>query len=151
MKHARDIIRAIFDESHARQAENYSELFDGWRAIAGDDIASHSRIVDITDGTVLVEADHPGWLQMISLKERGFVITLQKKYPSLGIARLRVRTAANPASISGPDRLGPIDKTKLPPIAPNRSEIEELRDVDSDEYHEFKDLLERVRNLGDQK
>lgn len=38
-----------------------------WREIVGDEIASHSRAVDLTDGILVLEADHGAWRQELTM------------------------------------------------------------------------------------
>jgi predicted nucleic acid-binding Zn ribbon protein len=38
-----------------------------WREIVGDDIASHSRAVDLNDGVLVLEADHGAWRQELTM------------------------------------------------------------------------------------
>lgn len=142
MKEAKEIIKALFDEQHARQAQTYSSLFSGWSRIAGEDIASHSRIVDVKNGAVLVEVDHPGWLQMIRLRERRILTALRKRYAALAITRLKIHVAEEPHDVRADQASG----EPAPP--PNGEEVDDLRGKDSEEYREFQELLDRVKSLG---
>ena len=38
-----------------------------WREVVGDDIAGHSRAVDISDGVLVIEADHGVWRQELTM------------------------------------------------------------------------------------
>jgi predicted nucleic acid-binding Zn ribbon protein len=38
-----------------------------WREIVGDEIASHSRAVDLADGILVLEADHGAWRQELTM------------------------------------------------------------------------------------
>jgi len=38
-----------------------------WREIVGDDIATHSRAVDLADGVLVLEADHGAWRQEVTM------------------------------------------------------------------------------------
>lgn len=38
-----------------------------WPEIVGEDIAQHSRAVDISDGILVLEADHGAWRQELTL------------------------------------------------------------------------------------
>ena len=38
-----------------------------WREIVGDEIASHSRAVDLSDGILVLEADHGAWRQELTM------------------------------------------------------------------------------------
>ena len=38
-----------------------------WREIVGDEIAGHSRAVDLNDGILVLEADHGAWRQELTM------------------------------------------------------------------------------------
>jgi predicted nucleic acid-binding Zn ribbon protein len=38
-----------------------------WREIVGDEIAGHSRAVDLVDGVLVLEADHGAWRQELTM------------------------------------------------------------------------------------
>ena len=101
MKSARDLIAALFDEQTGVLADRYSSLFSGWRQIAGVDIAAHSAVKDLQNGALLIEVDHPGWVQMIRLKERSILMSIQKRYPELEIRVIKIFTLVNDLNDGG--------------------------------------------------
>lgn len=38
-----------------------------WRAVVGEDIAAHARAVDLTEGILVLEADHGAWRQEVAM------------------------------------------------------------------------------------
>ncbi len=50
---------------HDRMEERAALL--RWREIVGDEIASHSRAVDLVDGVLVLEADHGAWRQEVTM------------------------------------------------------------------------------------
>ena len=83
-----DIYKEFF--SHLlKEKENEVSIFSSWQRIAGDDIASHSRVADIRRGALIVEVDHPGWMQMLQIKSSEILQRLSAKYPNLGIRMLQ--------------------------------------------------------------
>ena len=38
-----------------------------WRQIVGEDIAAHSRAVDLSDGVLTIDADHGAWRQEVTM------------------------------------------------------------------------------------
>ena len=50
---------------HDRMEERSALL--KWREIVGDDIAGHSRAVDLNDGILVLEADHGAWRQELTM------------------------------------------------------------------------------------
>ncbi len=91
MDKAGNILRALLSDEQLEQAGLYSSFFGAWKDIAGDK-ASHSRIVDIVRNAVVIEVDHPGWLQLLKMEEKSILQTLQTRYPELEIRTLRFVT-----------------------------------------------------------
>lgn len=65
-------------------------LFSSWERLAGTDLASHTNLRDIEGDTLVIEVDHPGWAQMVSLKRKILLACVKKEYPGLGISRIRI-------------------------------------------------------------
>lgn len=90
----------FLDRHTADQAELYHTVFSAWEQIVGERIAAHSEVKDIDNGIVLVQVDHPGWIQMIQLRQTQFVQSLRRRYPDLNIRGLRLQLPwkAHPAA-----------------------------------------------------
>jgi hypothetical protein len=104
-------LRLFLDRDTAEQAELYQGFFSGWKNLVGERIAAHSRVKDLQNGIVIVEVDHPGWMQMIQIKQSQVVDILRKKYPALEIRGLRLqlpwkndRAAVSPGESRGAAR-----------------------------------------------
>lgn len=91
MRRAADILSRLLDRGTADNAELYGAFFKGWRRIAGEQIAAHSSVSDVRNGMVVVEADHPGWIQLIQLHQERILAELRREYPTLGIHGLRLQ------------------------------------------------------------
>ncbi len=133
MKKAADILHAILKDREADIARNWSSFFRGWEVIAGEDLAAHSSVKDVKQGAVLVEVDHPGWMQMLQLKKSGILREIKKRYPELEIRDVRCFLKSEK------------------PAAPRSQESGETKqnpepDENTEEYQEFKALLQRLRN-----
>jgi predicted nucleic acid-binding Zn ribbon protein len=50
---------------HDRMEERSALL--RWREIVGEEIAAHSRAVDLVDGVLVLEADHGAWRQELTM------------------------------------------------------------------------------------
>ena len=66
----------------------------------GKNMASHSRVIDLKNGILLVEADHPGWIQMLGNYKKYILKGFQMKIPELKIETLAFRLAGTNAEIS---------------------------------------------------
>ena len=60
-------------------------------------LAAHSRLVDVQNGILLVEVDHPGWLQMLQLRKAALLEAARRAAPrrQRGGHQGRARRAAN--------------------------------------------------------
>jgi hypothetical protein len=89
MKRAGEVLSTIFDERLMKKAQGYSRLFDFWAEAARQNgiaaAADHSRIRELDRGILLVEADHPGWIQILQTKERQILAAFHRAFPDQDI------------------------------------------------------------------
>ena len=55
------------------------------------EVAFHSKIWELEKGILYVEADHPGWVQILQTKQRDILLEVQKRYPELEVKRISLR------------------------------------------------------------
>jgi predicted nucleic acid-binding Zn ribbon protein len=100
MKKAGDLLSAIFDEKLMQKARDYSDLFSAWADITARQgiaaAAAHSRIVELERFVLLVEADHPGWIQLLQTKQRELLTAVQRRFPDLTITGISFRLSRMP-------------------------------------------------------
>ena len=92
MKKASELIEQVFLSIENKQPgeEKYISLFRSWETIAGTDIASHSIVKEIEDKTLIIEVDHPGWSQLLTIQKQTILRKIRKMFPELEILRIRV-------------------------------------------------------------
>ena len=73
-------------------------------------VAAHSRIRELERGVLLIEADHPGWIQILQTKQGELLFAVQKRYPQMDIRGITFRLSRAPFSPNGPE--GPATKTE---------------------------------------
>lgn len=66
------------------------DVYNSWSYIVGEQIASHSRLIDIKNNIAIIETDHNGWAQQILLKKKEILKKFKKKYSELAIKNLSV-------------------------------------------------------------
>jgi hypothetical protein len=85
-----------------QQAQGYSKLFYSWARITAKHgiaaSADHSRIRELERNVLLVEADHPGWIQILQTKSHKLLADLQIQFPDLGLTGISFRLSRNPAA-----------------------------------------------------
>jgi hypothetical protein len=146
MKRAGDLLSVFFDEKLLKKAKNYSNLFSSWTRITEKTgiaaSAGYSRLKEFERGVILIEADHPGWVQILRAEEQGLLRNAQRLFPELdirGISFMLSRnfpareTEAEPVSAGG-------EETELPQeTAPAKfNAYEKIED------QQFKDTLKRL-------
>ncbi len=90
MKKASELINAMIDDLMKNESQReVVSLFSSWKEIAGENEGAHSAIEEIENGIVIVNVDHPGWLQRLGLKKKNILVKLKKKYPELSIKNIR--------------------------------------------------------------
>ena len=116
MKKAAEIISDLFKDRFGPgfmdKARQNAGLFSSWNKIVAeawpasyglskDDIpaaASHSQIRELERGLLLIEADHPGWIQILQTKQRELLSAVQRKYPELNVRGIAFRLSRGPFS-----------------------------------------------------
>jgi len=85
------LLAAFFDEEKLRRGGRYAQFFESWKAVVGEHLASHSRVVDLEKGILIVEADHPGWIQLLQLRQTQALNALTMRFPDLPIRGIAFR------------------------------------------------------------
>ena len=93
MKSVGDLLRQLLRERGWTNGNPYDPLFSGWSGVAGS-LASHSRLIDIQNGILLVEVDHPGWLQVAQLRKDTLLTAARRAAPLAGIDGIRFRVGS---------------------------------------------------------
>jgi len=81
---------SIFTASKDPNGPEYGGMFGSWEKIAGQKLAQYSRIVDIENQSLLIEADHPAIIQLLQVKYREILGKIRRMYPQLQISDLRM-------------------------------------------------------------
>jgi hypothetical protein len=165
VKRAGELLSAFFNKNLVEKAQGYSDLFSSWEAITEktgiSSAASHSRIVELERAILLVEADHPGWIQILQTKQTHLLNTVIRRFPDLEIRGISFRLSRDPLSFS-PD-LQPGREEASPPRSvsfgpddldavvspPDISEADPGQDKPRDYFNriEDKDFLETLKRL----
>jgi hypothetical protein len=113
VKTAGELLAAFFDTNIREKAQNYSDLFSCWTLITEktgiSSAAAHSRIVELERAVLLVEADHPGWIQILQTRQAQLLKAVIRRFPDLEIRGISFRLSRDPAAVSAvsPKTAGP--------------------------------------------
>ncbi|MDR2484934.1 MAG: DUF721 domain-containing protein [Treponema sp.] len=113
MKKAGDLLSFFFDEKMLATAQGYAKVFTSWDSIVKvhkiPAALAHSRIVELERHVILIEADHPGWIQILQTKQREFLQEFQRRFPDFAITGISFRLSRNPLFAPGGS---PIEKVE---------------------------------------
>ena len=120
MRKAGEIITELFREKFGVEfmetARSTAGLFSSWTKIVAEvwsrternvergeeelpAAAVHSRIRELERGVLLVEADHPGWIQILQTKQAKLLLAVQRRYPDLDIRAIAFRLSREPFGV----------------------------------------------------
>jgi predicted nucleic acid-binding Zn ribbon protein len=91
MKKVGDLLREYLRERGWLGGNPYDQLFSQWHRIVGEPMAAHARLVDVRNGILIVEVDHPGWLQMFRLRQDALLEAARSAVPAVSLEGIRVR------------------------------------------------------------
>jgi hypothetical protein len=113
-----NILDFILSPVMVEEAIEYSKLYKAWNNIideaflnkrkAGDDetddfifdnmevnnrinaakLHDHSRVREIDKQKLIIETDHPGWIQILQFRQRQLLASAQRRFPSLEIKKI---------------------------------------------------------------
>jgi len=102
MKKAAEVLARLLDKGPAG-SNPFSSLFGGWQDIAGVSLAEHCRAYEVRHHSLLVEADHPGWMQLLLMQKKAILARIRQRFPQLELRDIKVRVSpgSRPASTPG--------------------------------------------------
>jgi hypothetical protein len=147
MKRAGELLASFFDRQTFGAARDYSDLFSSWPSIAGETLAAHSRIRELERSVLLVEADHPGWIQILQTVEKNLLDTLRRRFPDRHITGISFRLSREPPPLSSAlprtaRKKSAGEAVSEPPPAGSETPAEDLYARIEDEH--FREALKRL-------
>jgi hypothetical protein len=100
VKDVSSLLSAFFDEEKLKRGEQYQKFFSSWTAVVGSRLAAHSRVADVNKGFLIVEADHPGWIQLLQFRQSEILEDVAKRFPQLGLKGIAFRLREKPGEKS---------------------------------------------------
>jgi len=89
MRKVGDILKDYLRERGWLTSSPYAALFSDWAAVAGSNLAAHTRLIDVRNGVMIVEADHPGWLQVARMRKEALMSQARAAAPEAHIQDVR--------------------------------------------------------------
>jgi hypothetical protein len=164
MRKAGDIISGLFKqrfgEDFMENARLSAELFNSWEKTVcqvwprmedqkDEDIpaaAVHSRIKELEHGVLFVEADHPGWIQILQTRQAELLQAIQRRCPRLDIRGIAFRLSREPgqAAVRTTEFSVEAEKRDSPPEEA-KAAASRLTQRDEEFYSALNGLAESVR------
>jgi predicted nucleic acid-binding Zn ribbon protein len=91
VKSVGDLLKEYLRDKGWLSGNPYDPLFRDWNRLAGEVLGAHSRLLDVRDGFLQVEVDHPGWLQMGQLRKAAILDKARRLAPGARIEGIRFR------------------------------------------------------------
>ncbi|MDR1288612.1 MAG: DUF721 domain-containing protein [Treponema sp.] len=102
MRSAGELIPLILEKfvNRGNKDDDYPSVSPLWAAITEKSgipaAADHSRILDLYQGVLQVETDHPGWLQIFQLKQNVILADVRARFPRLTVTGIAFRLSRGP-------------------------------------------------------
>jgi len=103
IRKASDLLASILPAESLDKTNMWSEFFKSWKFIAGERFCVHAKPFDVRNGIVIVEADHPGWIQLMQFEQSRMLKKFQDNFPELklrGIAFKVRNEEAKPIAVN---------------------------------------------------
>lgn len=97
-KKASDILTRFFDEKLQNEISQFQSFRSSWKQLVGERMADHSKPLSVVRHTLVVAADHSGWIQLLQMQQERILERIAKAYPELKITSLAF-TILNEAEI----------------------------------------------------
>ena len=129
-KKASEVVNALFSGISSQGMEKSNSIIRGWKETLGDKIASHSKIIDINKGNLIVEVDHPGWSQQILFRKKQIITVLSTNFPDLDIKNiiLRVVSECRTPYVKNEEQIG----SGIPRITESEKDVEVNQSMDDE-------------------
>ncbi len=137
------LLASFFNEDKRRSGERFSDFFSSWPSFVGPRLAAHSKVADVDKGMLIIEAEHPGWIQLLQLRQSSILEDVARRYPELGLRGIVFRLAG--------EKVAPRDTIKKmepepEPVAETSSEAKaQARALEEIADPEFRDLLSSLK------
>ena len=99
MKKAGDLLSAFFSEHFdpvsLENGRITAGLFTSWiaalKAVNISTASDHSRIRELEHKVLVIEAEHPGWVQLLQTKQSELLNAIRKRFPEISFTGISFR------------------------------------------------------------
>ncbi len=98
----RNVVNKVVSGINLENSQRAFTVLDGWKKVLlriksntnpneGQKLTEHTRVVDLKNGILIVEVDHPGWMSLLQLHKNYILKGLNLDMPDLKIKNLGFR------------------------------------------------------------
>lgn len=106
-----EMITRVFKNISPSDFDKSNNVFNAWKKTVskisgnGEKLAAHSLPVDLKNGILLVESDHPGWNQMLQFHKKFILAGLNRLSGGVKIESLAFRVKGSGAELADVEEL----------------------------------------------
>lgn len=95
------VINSLFENISPQKAKEALTINNEWNKVLGRiksaanpyegrNIADHTRVIDLKNGMLLVESDHPGWTSLVQMHKNFILKGIKMDFPDLKINNIAI-------------------------------------------------------------
>jgi hypothetical protein len=137
-----NLLNNLLEKKQNKEGTVYHHFFNNWEQIVGKKLYGHTKVMDIQNNNLLVAVDHPGWLQILKLKERYILKKMNNMFPQLNVRSIKIRVREDCFKIKQEIKkknLDTVKKTEKIDVS-----IEDVKKFDKIEDEQLKNTLKRL-------
>ncbi|MBR0031855.1 MAG: DUF721 domain-containing protein [Treponema sp.] len=158
---AADMIMTVFQNIESAQLIESNKILSSWKTVlesitswkngeilkTGEKLYAHSRLVDLKNGVLLVEADHSGWIQLLHTYQNFIISGLKKNIPELEIDSMVFRLKGSDFGLKNVDydKQMAVEKAKLKMQYKKQEEV--LKKFEMPKTSGTKELPENLKKI----
>lgn len=123
-RNVNDILNSLFENISKKELNNVMNMKKGWKSVVssikskknksiGEILEAHSRPVELKNNILLIETDHPGYIQTLQMYNSYILKGINYKFPELNIKTLSYRLKGSNIKIKECKKEENIDKKEL--------------------------------------
>ena len=101
MRRAGDLLNEVLARAGFDAEAPQARIFQVWDDILGADLTGHVRLRDVDRGRLIVEVDHPAWMQLVQMRQRRILGRVRRRFPQLGVTRLYLLVSPPGHTVTG--------------------------------------------------
>lgn len=160
-----EMIMSVFQEIEKSTLERSNNFYKSWKKIItsiksyndneislGQNLYEHSKVIEVKNGIMLIETDHPGWTQMMQMNKRFILKGLKMYMPEMNVTTLLFRVKGSDATLSDlsyDKQLEEANKKELEKINRKQTILKKYEKVDDNNKNEShsSELPEDISNM----